>query len=178
MDVAKRTVCGYFASFNTLDSDGDVFAPGAFKVSLAQNKDRIMHLLQHDTTLPLARPTILIEDSKGLYFESYFQPPKGDAELMYIQDTLEMYESGLLKEHSVGFELIKSKPDQSGEFGTYTNPWDPDKELPANIITEAFLWEGSTVTWGANKNTPFLGVKGDDAKEILKHMQKLKEGGK
>jgi uncharacterized protein len=144
IDTSKRTVMGYFASFNTLDSDGDIFAPGAFTKSLTENRDRIMHLLQHDPMRPIGRPSVLKEDGQGLYFET----PIAQTELG--DDVLQLYIDGVYNEHSVGFQLIKShtasQPPIGGEGG-------------ANIITDAKLWEGSTVTWGANQNTPFIGVK-------------------
>src|ERR1700722_20830903 len=138
IDRSKRTVMGYFASFNTLDSDGDIFAPGAFAKSLDENKARIMHLLQHDPMRPIGRPSVLKEDETGLYFET----PIAQTELG--DDVLQLYLDGVYNEHSVGFQLIQSNHDEAKH---------------ANIITEAKLWEGSTVTWGANHNTPFIGVK-------------------
>jgi HK97 family phage prohead protease len=143
VDVNSRTVTGYFASFNTLDSDGDVFMPGAFAKSLNENKDRILHLLQHNPNLPLGRPNVLHEDTQGLYFETTFPEQKNGG---YIEDTLKLYRDGVYNEHSVGFQLIRAA---SGNADGKS----------ANLINEAKLWEGSTVTWGANPNTPFTGMK-------------------
>lgn len=143
VDINSRTVTGYFASFNTLDSDGDVFMPGAFAKSLNENRQRILHLLQHNPNLPLGRPNVLQEDAHGLYFETTFpEQPNGG----YIEDTLKLYRDGVYNEHSVGFQLIKATQGDNQAKG-------------ANCITEAKLWEGSTVTWGANPNTPFTGLK-------------------
>jgi uncharacterized protein len=65
------------------------------------------------------------------------------------QDWLKMAEDGLISEHSVGFNTIKEK-----------------KEGDANVITEILLWEGSSLqAWGANYNTPIVGVK--EVKEDL-----------
>lgn len=144
VDTTGRTVCGYFASFNTLDSDGDMFAPGSFAKSLNENGSRIMHLLQHNTMQPIGRPTVLKEDNTGLYFETPI------AKTQLGDDVLQLYRDGVYKEHSVGFEMINSQQSsvdsrQSAE--------------PVNVIKEARLWEGSTVTWGANANTPFMGMK-------------------
>jgi HK97 family phage prohead protease len=141
VDTTGRTICGYFASFNTKDSDGDMFAPGCFAKSIRENSDRIMHLLQHNTLQPIGRPNVLKEDSNGLYFETPI------AKTTLGDDVLQLYMDGVYKEHSVGFEMINSTGD------TYTDG------TPVNIIKEAKLWEGSTVTWGANQNTPFTGLK-------------------
>ena len=170
VDTDKRTVCGYFASFNTLDSDGDVFVPGAFAKSLTENKDRILHLLQHDTNLPICRPTVLKEDNIGLYFESEFPEPGQDVP-DYIEDTLGFYKAGVYREHSVGFEMLQNKPDNEGKYPAWAPPWDPNNKRAANLITEAKLWEGSTVTWGANQNTPFIGLKSESMSDVIKHLQ-------
>ena len=153
VNTASRTVSGYFAAFGNVDSDGDVFQKGAFAKSLIENKERIMHLLQHNVTQPIGRPTVLKEDDTGLYFET----PIAYTELG--DDVLTMYKDGIYNEHSVGFEMIKSEPDQDGKYPTVQSRWNPGQENPANVITEAKLWEGSTVTWGANQNTPFMGMK-------------------
>lgn len=166
VDVVGRTICGYYASFNTLDSDGDVFQPGCFSKTIVENKERIKHLLQHDIELPIGIPLVLIEDEKGLYFETYIS----DTQLG--NETLELYKDGVYTEHSVGFEVIQQRPDLDEEFPLFIPPWNPMMEKPANIITEVKLWEGSTVTWGANEDTPFVGVKADTSLElVLKHLK-------
>ncbi|NNM94914.1 MAG: HK97 family phage prohead protease, partial [Bacteroidia bacterium] len=141
VDKAGRTVTGYFASFGTRDSDGDMFAPGCFAKSLNENRNRIMHLLQHNTLQPIGRPRVLKEDAAGLYFETpVANTPLGN-------DVLQLYRDGIYKEHSVGFEMIQAGSETLAG------------ETPVNVIKEAKLWEGSTVTWGANANTPFTGLK-------------------
>ncbi len=102
VDTTGRTVCGYFASFNTKDSDGDMFAPGCFAKSINENSDRIMHLLQHNTLQPIGRPSLLKEDNTGLYFET----PVAKTQLG--DDVLQLYRDGVYKEHSVGFEMINA----------------------------------------------------------------------
>lgn len=139
VDVKNRTVTGYFASFDTLDSDGDVFQKGAFKKTIEEGKSRIMHLLQHNPLMPIARPEVK-EDSNGLYFVSKFD--ENQMNVKYIEDTLNLYASGVYNEHSVGFQTVKEH-----------------NEKDFNLITEVKLWEGSTVTWGANSNTPVTGLK-------------------
>lgn len=141
VDTTGRTVTGYFASFNTKDSDGDMFAPGCFAKSINENGSRIMHLLQHNTLQPIGRPKMLKEDAHGLYFET----PVAKTQLG--DDVLQLYRDGVYKEHSVGFEMINA-----------TGATHTDNE-PVNVIKEARLWEGSTVTWGANSHTPFTGIK-------------------
>ena len=101
---------------------------------------------------------MLQEDSKGLYFES--EPLINTT---YSQDTLKLYEAGIIKEHSVGFITIKDEYSQKDN---------------ARIIKEIKLLEGSNVTLGANPNTPFTGFKSltmeetnDQVKKIVKMLR-------
>lgn len=135
----ETTIVGYFASFDNQDSDGDIFQKGAFGKSIGENGGRIMHLLQHNPAQPIARPE-LTEDTKGLRFTSIIS--KDQMSVGYIADTVNLYKSGVFNEHSVGFQTLKEK-----------------SEGDANIITEVKLWEGSTVTWGANHETPLESIK-------------------
>lgn len=144
VDDVKGIVTGYFSAFNNIDSDGDVIVNGAYKKTVAENgpmgKNRIMHLLQHNPLMPLAKPMELMEDAKGLRFVSKI------TETSYGKDVIKLYAEGVFNEHSVGFEIIKS-----------------DNKAGYREIREIKLWEGSTVTWGANPNTPIESMKSWDA---------------
>lgn len=153
VDLTKRTVTGYFASFTDKpDSDGDIISPTAFSKTLQERgvnskKSRIVHLYQHQFDKVLARPSVLKTDSFGLYFESKI------ADTTLGNDVLTLYQEGILDEHSIGFNVIKSEYSE---------------ELGANVLKEIRLWEGSTVTWGANENTPFMGAKGLNNPNVFK----------
>jgi len=150
LDKQKGIVQGYFASFGTLDADGDVFEKGAFKKSIIEvgpksSKPRIKHLLDHSTQKAVGTLIDLEEDNTGLLFTSQL----GRHSLG--RDTLLMYEDGIITEHSVGFNNLKS----DNQAGTYV------------LIKEARLWEGSSLQcWGANMNTPMVGVKSFQKQDI------------
>ena len=155
VDINSRTVTGYAASFDNMDSAGDVFESGAFKKSISergpQGNNRIIHLMQHDTLKPLGKPVVLLEDSKGLYFETKV------AKTSYGTDLLKLYETGTIDEHSVGFVTITE-----------------DKQSEHNVLKEVKLYEYSSVTWGANSETPFMGFKGArDKNDIIDRLTKL-----
>jgi len=145
----SRTISGYASVFNLVDSDGDLIAPNAFAKTLAENgvdsvKPRIVHLYQHNPSQLLGRPSVLREDSKGLYFETTIaKTPLGD-------EVLELYRNGTIKEHSIGFQTIKSV-DQ----GKY------------NEIQEVKLYEFSSVTWGANSEAQFIGFKSEFSSDLI-----------
>lgn len=146
IDLNKRIVSGYFAAFGNVDSDGDMIMPGAFSKSIkengpASNRPRIAHLLQHNSWSPIGKIQELREDSKGLFFVSKLSKATDGS------DTLIKYQEGIYDEHSIGFRVVKQ------------NNLDDYNEL-----TELKLWEGSTVTWGANENTPVVSIKGLDKK--------------
>jgi hypothetical protein len=68
------------------------------------------------------------EDNKGLKFRSTITPTT------YGKNAIMLYNDGVVDEHSIGFNVIKQQ-----KKGNY------------NEMTELRLWEGSTVTWGANE---------------------------
>lgn len=151
VDGKKGIVTGYFADFDTLDSDGDVIMKGAFSKTIAATgpaspKPRIKHLLNHDPSKPLGVITVLKEDNKGLYYESKL----GSHALG--MDFVKMVESNLISEHSIGYQTKK--------FNQVTS-WEDYKDGDVRReLTELKLWEGSSLTaWGANPNTPLTGMK-------------------
>jgi HK97 family phage prohead protease len=158
VDKKQGIVSGYFSAFNSKDADGDIIKPGAFTKSINDwfPKGRIKHLLNHNPSHPLGVIMDLKEDDYGLKYTSKI----GSHSLG--QDFIKMVDSGLIKEHSIGFQTI-----QEGK----------SKEEDANIITEVKLYEGSSLTaWGANENTPitdFKGYKVEDIDEEIKKFEKF-----
>jgi HK97 family phage prohead protease len=151
VDAKSGTVTGYFSAFGMVDSDGDIMMPGAFKRSIqdwgVEGKQRIKHLLNHNPSQPLGKLTMLKEDNFGLYYESKV----GTHQLG--KDFVKMVESGLIAEHSIGFKTLREQ--KSGE---------------ANQIQDVMLFEGSSLTaWGANENTPMMGMKG------MKNIEKIQD---
>ena len=151
LDVATGIVTGYFSQFNSIDLDGDVIMPGAFTKTIAErgpdsSKPEIAYLWQHDTCKPLGKLMVLREDNFGLYFEAKM------SDTTYGQDALKLYRDGVITQHSIGYQVIKSIETQTeGE--------------EVEQIFEVKLWEGSAVTFGANPNTPFTGFKSIEERE-------------
>lgn len=153
IDATGRTVQFYGSAFGNEDSDGDIIMPGAYTKTILENgpnsrQPRIKHLLQHNTRQIIGKFTELAEDSKGLLCTSVLANTK-DAD-----DALALYELDLF-EHSVGFQTIKWEGDNS-------NP-----EAYVRRLTELKLWEVSSVTWGANSDTPLVGIKSHDPASML-----------
>lgn len=158
VDVGSRKVTGYLSSFGNIDSDNDIIVKGAFSKSIAERRDKIFFLQQHDWSKPLGKFSLLQEDEKGLYFEADI------VETSFGLDQIKLYESGLVAEHSIGFQTIK---------------WDYDANSNIRTIKEVKLYEGSAVTLGANSSTPFTGFKSDLKKQndtINKIVMLMKNG--
>jgi uncharacterized protein len=154
IDAKTGTVTGYFSIFGNVDSDGDMIMPGAFKRSLQNNYARQKHLNQHRSGEVLSgtkKGNLTIkEDSKGLYFESKI------SQTTLGKDVILLYEDGALDEHSIGYEVVRSR-----DSDTMTRPsrWNPTEKLPVKELHELKLWEGSTVTWGANEMATTENIK-------------------
>jgi hypothetical protein len=143
VDEKKGVITGYFAHFNNEDSDGDTIIPGAFSKTIKEqgpqsSRPRIKHLRNHLIYEPVGTIEVLKEDTQGLYYES--RPGTHSIG----QDTIKMIESGLITEHSIGFETVKKQ---------VVDP-DADWRNRKQILQELKLWEGSLLTgWGANEMT-------------------------
>lgn len=159
IDGRKGIVTGYFANFDTTDSDGDIIKKGSFVKTISEQGPlsrlpRIKHLLNHDPSQPLGVLTELKEDNYGLYYESKL----GSHALG--EDFVKMVDSGLISEHSIGYRTIKFNQ---------LKPWTEWKEGEAmRELTELKLYEGSSLTaWGANKNTPLTGMKSEQKADAM-----------
>jgi HK97 family phage prohead protease len=154
IDEAKGIVTGYFSIFGNLDSDGDMVMPGAFKRTLQNNGRRIKHLYQHDPFKPLSGKNndrlILMEDNKGLYFESTI------SKTSWGKDAIQLYVDGVMDEHSIGYNVLDEQKSQSG-----------------NELRELRLWEGSSVTWGANEQAGTSGVKSMNKEQCFTKMNNV-----
>ena len=139
LDSAKRVVTGYLSKFGNIDHDNDVMEKTAFTKTLAERKNQIYFLNQHDWKQPHGLFKSLEVDEYGLKFESNPLP-----DTTYSSDALKLYEAGILKEHSIGFSTVVSE-------------WD--NATGVRKIKEVKLYEGSNVTLGANSGAVFTGLK-------------------
>ena len=163
VDPKNRRVSGYFASFDTLDSDGDIIRKGAFAESILQRgpqsagNRKIAHLWEHDWSFPIGKLLELHEDDFGLKFVSQI----GRSEK--ANDVLLNYQDGILREHSVGFYYLidGTKLVEDSRLGAYTE------------VTNVELFEGSTVTFGSNSLTPVLDVY--KSENVTEHLQLLED---
>lgn len=165
VDTKTGTITGYFSIFGNVDSDGDMIMPGAFSRSLNNNYKRIKHLNQHRSYEPLAATKndnlIVKEDSKGLYFESKI------TQTSYGKDVILLYQDGVIDEHSIGYEVIKSRDHDS----MTVERWG--RKVPVKELHELKLWEGSSVTWGANELTAGANIKSLNKEQAFSKMSSI-----
>ncbi len=180
IDEAGRTIKAVANTYNYFDYDYDVLRDGAAKKSIiergARSKahDKIMHALFHDLTKIVGRSEneaeIMMEGNPVLYVESYL-PETTDGE-----DTLIKYISKMYNQHSIGFnyvhlEFIEEESDAWDEFlKDLINPEDAIKAGFGWNIWEINWHEWSTVARGANKLTPYLGVKTENKSVLLQNV--------
>lgn len=147
IDMTGRRVTGWWASYGNKDHDKDVIVAGAARKTIMERgpkgSNEIFFLNQHNWHQPHGKPTVLEDTEKGIYFESAQLP-----DTTYSRDALILYDAGIVIQHSIGFNTIKSEDQGSWADGTHVR-----------YIKEIKLWEGSNVTLGANPNTPFTGFK-------------------
>lgn len=158
VDKKGRIMIGAFTAYNNLDADGDIGRKGMFNKTWKENFSRIKHLLNHDSTKPIGKPVELWEDDNFAYYKSQVGTHKlGD-------DVLDMAESGLLTEHSYGYQRIRENKVKEG-----------------NELLEVKQWEFTNLTgWGANANTPLLSFtkdlsKDDQIKKYIKRIETLEK---
>jgi hypothetical protein len=171
VSTSSRIVTGFFNSYNFFDSDNDVLIMGAAKKSIDERGvnstavAKIKHALNHDLTTLVGKLQVLEETTKngitGIYFESKI------ANTTLGNDTLINYKEGIYDNHSIGFKynqlsLIESEKNPvawNEVVSKLLNPEDAEMMGYLYLVKEINLFEGSTVAFGANSLTPFLGVK-------------------
>lgn len=153
LDPKRRIITGYLSAFGNEDDVGDIVIQGAFAKSIKERHAKIFFLNQHNWSQPHGKFSTLMEDAKGLYFESMPLP-----DTSYSNDAFKLYQAGILNEHSIGYQVLQDDFDSEGR----------------RLLKEIKLYEGSNVTLGANAETPFTGFKtsikeiNDQTKRILK----------
>jgi HK97 family phage prohead protease len=142
---------GYLVPFYVLSDRGTYFVPGAFKRTLQENLFNAHHLYQHWPDLTLGKHVAGVEDKVGLRIAVQINEEKDLG-----RDIMSDYRFGIPYGWSIGFDRLafRSGTDKDAakldRSGTRWFRDTPIEELTA--ITEAHMWESSTVSWGAIHN--------------------------
>lgn len=182
VDLSKRIVTGFYNAYNFVDGGMDVLLDGCCKRTIKQNGPessavaKIKHALFHDITRLPGKILVLEERTvdteaygkiTGPYFETQMdRSTEGN-------DTLIKYQEGVYDNHSIGYQEIATEKIQRDSQHGNSQQWkkymdlliNPEKAEEAGYfyaIKEIRLFEGSTVGFGMNELTPYLGVKGKE----------------
>jgi HK97 family phage prohead protease len=139
LEVSGRQIKGYPIVWGSKNDYKEIVMQGATQNSLnarglGSTKNPILVLNQHRQTEPLCRPTVLHEDSYGLYFEGEIVEGVRHADEAAI-----LVEKSILRQLSYGFNYL----------------WDKiryDETEDAYILEEIKLGEISLVTFSSDEN--------------------------
>jgi HK97 family phage prohead protease len=133
------TFAGYASTFGNVDDVNDVVVPGAFARTIKERgPSGVVLLWQHDKNEPIGRPTVIREDSKGLYIESSIsRTDTGMKAYTLLKD-------GVLRQMSIGYTAKKYSIDQKSGV---------------RRLEDMDLWEVSLVTFPANEKAAVTAVK-------------------
>jgi hypothetical protein len=148
-------------ALGNVDADEDISMEGSFTKTLKENFHRLRWFLNHNKEILLGVPIEGKEEYPHLKMLGQLNMKKEIS-----RDTYEDYklyaEYGRSLEHSIGVTPVKEKQD--GKI---------------RRVYEWKMWEYSTLTsWGANENTPLLGIKSDkDIPGVIDWLElRLKKG--
>lgn len=142
VDTKARMVRVVLSQMGNIDLDNDVIDHGAFDKTIMERgpkgADLIYHLADHYPSLKYAIGKFSdLSVNGGQLIGTTIVP-----NTTWGSDALEMYSSGMINQHSIGFMTMKAEVSQ-------------DAKTP-RVIKEVKLYEGSAVLWGANPLTPTL----------------------
>jgi len=150
LDEEKGIVTIYINSFDNEDTDGDISVKGSFKRTFKNNGDRIQHWLNHERDNLIGFPLELYEDDWGAVAVSQLNLEKQLSRDVFADYKLFAKHNRTL-EHSIRVFAIKRDPE------------DERKVLEWKLHMEYSTVYG----WGANSETPLIGIKDMSEIEIM-----------
>jgi HK97 family phage prohead protease len=138
--TSDRKVKGYAIVWGSKNDYNEIVLKGATLNSLnargvgSTSGNPILVLNQHRQTEPLCKPTMLMEDDYGLYFEGDVIEGVG-----YADEVVNQVNQGVLRQLSYGFNYIWDKTEY-------------DATQDAYILKEIKLGEISLVTFSSDEN--------------------------
>ena len=176
IDMTKRIVTGFYNTCYYFDKDADVLIPGSAKKSIQDRgvnssaPGKIKHALFHDLTRLPGKIQVLeektIDNLTGIYFETKM------LNTVDGNDTLIKYQEEIYDNHSIGFNYLQIEyiEEDSDEWkrilDLLINPEEAEKNGYLFLVKEINLYEGSTVAFGANRLTPYLGSKSSNPEHV------------
>lgn len=143
---------GYASVFHVVDTQRDVIAPGAFRLSLKERTQPVQLLWQHQWAEPIGVIESLFEDTRGLFIKGRLL-----MEVARAKEAYALLKAGVLKGLSIGYNVTRARRD--AETGIRT-------------LLEVDLREVSLVTFPANEAAQVTVIKSADG-EIARFLEAL-----
>jgi HK97 family phage prohead protease len=144
IDTEGRKVVNVISEMGSKDLDNDVIDKNAYVKTIKERGPKgsnlIWHLTDHYPSLKYAVAKFSDLYTDGSQLIGVTDIPK----TTWGNDVLEFYVKGHINQHSIGYRTLQSEPVNAGQPNEY------------RLIKEVLLYEGSSVLWGANPNTPNL----------------------
>jgi HK97 family phage prohead protease len=160
VDDKSRRVKVAISEVGSKDLQNDVIDPGAYTKTIQERgpmgANLIWHLTDHVPMMKYAIGKFSNLEMEGNKLVGTTDIPNTS----YGNDMMEFYKNGMINQHSIGFQTMRSEIMDQGTKDEYT------------IIKEIKLYEGSAVLWGANPNTPTISV-GKSIDEVIGQKNKL-----
>jgi HK97 family phage prohead protease len=144
IDDSSRRVKVVIARMGNEDRDKEIIDRGAFTKTIKERgpagTNEVWHLIDHNPTLTMA-----LGKFSELYTEGDMLIGVNESIVKNTvgNDILELYKTGAINQHSIGFSIPKGKTETKDGL---------------THIQEVQLWEGSAVLWGANPLTETISV--------------------
>ena len=161
-DIDEKGIVTVAANaLGNIDSQSDISHPGSFQKTLVENFARLKWFLNHNPTILLGVPLEGKEVNPFLQIRGQLNMKKEVSRDVY-EDYKLYAEHGKTLEHSIGVDPVRK--EQKGDV---------------RHVYEWKLWEYSTLTsWGANSETPLLGIKSaNDIPQAIDWLEIKMKGG-
>lgn len=173
-DITGRTVVGIPAVFGNIDDIADRMHPGSFLKTIAEGRDRVRHLWNHDFGQPPTASIKRLEEvgRDALPAEILAECPEATGGLLVGREyysgvplsdwVFGAIQKGDVNEMSFGFDAIRVEWTKEGEGA---------QEIRIRELREVRLYDTSDVLWGMNSatvaNAKSAGVRLEIPLEVL-----------
>lgn len=139
-DETGLTIEGYGATWNNIDSGGDMCIKGCATKTIKERGSRIAFCYQHDIKDPIGKILLIEEDEKGIHIIVKISASE-EKKITKIKEKI-------LQELSIGYRTIK----ESQEIVENT---------PVAKLLEIMIYEISLVTLAMNEQATITGMKSE-----------------
>ena len=154
---------GYASTFNFIDYDNDIIAPGAYASDIQRFLTKgFIGGVGHDHKNPIGKPVELFEDSKGLFLEAILIDTEKarEARKMIVSGVVQELSVGILPLQARKLPTLKDVKEYWSKAGhTPTTEEIARAEGGARLIKRAKLLEVSPVAIAANEQAEIMTFK-------------------